>query len=189
MFKCFFKNILPPAAVSPTQPLHSALLMGWLFGQLNRQKPTKTDLVSLTRRVGWTSPGLFFPNRRVDETSPRLVSYISCPLGMGAANVAHRPMTEEWEKRRSEIALSTSTPVTYIYVISSLQILFKVSSIIRYDWFSVVSSMKDWFSTIHAYVPADATLNVWEIQLFMHKSPDFEEEWSTLEGLNDFFTG
>ena len=119
--------------------------MGWLFGQLNRQKPTKTDLVSLTRRVGWTSPGLFFPNRRVDETSPRLVSYISCPLGMGAANVAHRPMTEEWEKRRSEIALSTSTPVTYIYVISSLQKLFKVSSIIRYDWFSVISSMKDWF--------------------------------------------
>lgn len=52
---------------------------------------------------------------------------------MGAANVAHRPMTEEWEKRRSEIALSTSTPVTYIYVISSLQKLFKVSSIIRYD--------------------------------------------------------
>ena len=51
---------------------------------------------------------------------------------MGAANVAHRPMTEEWEKRRSEIALSTS-PVTYIYVISSLQKLFKVSSIIRYD--------------------------------------------------------
>ena len=53
---------------------------------------------------------------------------------MGAANVAHRPMTEEWEKRRSEIALSTSPPpVTYIYVISSLKKLFKVSSIIRYD--------------------------------------------------------
>ena len=52
---------------------------------------------------------------------------------MGAANVAHRPMTEEWEKRRSEIALSTSSLVTYIYVISSLQKLFKVSFIIRYD--------------------------------------------------------